>query len=79
MIDIDRMGKMQNPVCSICNTNFKKMEILNTHMKVMHSETDSMRMERLTITIECGVIFSTEKKLVRKMTVNVIKKFVTYL
>ena len=49
------MGPMQNPSCNICKSTFKKMEILNTHMKILHNETDNMRIERLTITIDNDV------------------------
>ena len=46
---------MKNPVCDICKKSFLKMEYLNTHMKVQHDESDSMRVERLTETVNLAL------------------------
>ena len=46
---------MNNPVCTICNTKFQILEHLNKHMAIVHQESDSERMDRLTVTIKSSV------------------------
>ena len=38
---------MKNPVCDPCNIKFRTLPDLNMHMKNIHSESDSMRLDRL--------------------------------
>ena len=36
-----------HPVCDVCNTKFKSIQVMNVHMKNIHSETDDLRIKRL--------------------------------
>ena len=45
-------SKMKTPDCSICNTKFDYMELLNNHMQKRHLESPNDRMDRLTMTIQ---------------------------
>ena len=42
------MPALKTPKCAICQTTFKDMEYLNTHMKAVHGESDHERLERIT-------------------------------
>ena len=43
---------MKNPSCDQCNIMFGSMEVLSVHMKLVHNETDSMRIDRLSETVK---------------------------
>ena len=50
-IKLDR-STMKAPLFTICHNRYEKMEFLNLHMKTVHQETDSMRMDRLAKTVK---------------------------
>ena len=39
----------KNPVCAFCDVKYRNMQDLNKHMKNIHFETDSMRLDRLEL------------------------------
>ena len=45
------MSRLKHIECTPCKTVFEKMEVLNFHMKSVHQESDSDRIERLALTI----------------------------
>ena len=49
------MTELKNPVCTLCNKTFPKLEVLNDHMKLIHQESPSMRVERLERTIRASL------------------------
>ena len=53
------------PKCDLCKTIFIKPEYMNTHMKLVHGESDHERLERLTQTLKSdankNLIKSTSK------------------
>ena len=60
------MPALQTPKCAICQTTFKDMEYLNTHMKAVHDESDHERLERIT-----QILKSDENKKLMKNTSKV--------
>ena len=52
---VQNMTALTNPRCNSCEVTFTKMEYMNTHMKVKHDESDSMRIIRLTQAVKTVV------------------------
>ena len=52
---------MKNPMCTLCNKTLTNMEQLNLHMKNLHQESDSDRLERLTDTFKSTLIQESKK------------------
>ena len=49
------MAELKNPDCTLCPKTFPKVEVLNDHMKLIHQESPSMRVERLEQTIKASL------------------------
>ena len=49
------MSNLKNPECTLCNKIFPKQKIFYIHTKVVHQETDSLRLVRLEETIKSAV------------------------
>ena len=57
----DSMSNFKNIECNLCNKHFEKMEVLNMHMKSIHQESDSDRIERLALTIGSALAQDSNK------------------
>ena len=61
---MDIVISLKTPLCTVCNITVKNMETLNLHMKNVHQETDSERIDRVADTVKLAL----KQELIKSVT-----------